>query len=535
VATGPAHLTPGGMMVRLALIVGSALVAYLPVVRAGYVRFDDTDYIEENQLLRTASGLARIWTSPQAYPPGVPYYPVTFSLHWAEFRLWGVDPRGYHLVSLGLHAVNAVLVWLLLYRLGVPGALLGGLLFAVHPVQVQSVAWLAERKNVLSATFYFLAALAWLRFARTGSRPWYAVSLATFLLGLLSKTVICTLPAALLLWIWWRRPARSGKYLLLLGPLVCLSVLLVAVTFWRENTLLEGKSFESGLSAVQRLLIVGRAMWFYLAKLLVPVNLIPIYPHWPVDTGAIGAYVFPLGLAVVIVAAWLLRRRIGRSPLAAILFFVIGLTPTSGLIDFGYLAKSFVGDHYQYIPSLGIFAGLAALVTRLAARLGRRAAYAGAGLAAALLLSLGVLTWRQCGVYRDAESFWSCVVAHNPSPSALSALGDVYFLKRDLPRAEELLRRALAGRDSARTRFRLGCVLIERQQLAAAAEEFERALWLNRTRDRIRGLNARLLFNLGFCYSSLGQHARAAEAYRQARELDPSLMNPSNPQERPGN
>jgi hypothetical protein len=519
----PLPLTHAAAAAGVLVLVSSVLLAYIPVMQAGYVRFDDTDYIEENHLLRTTHGLQQIWTRPQAYPPGVPYYPVTFTSHWAEFRLWGPKPFGYHLTNVGLHAVNAVLVWLLLRRLHVPGAMFGALLFAVHPVQVQSVAWLAERKNVLSALFYFLTVLAWLRFARTGSWPLYAVAMVVFLLGLLSKTAICTLPVALLLWIWWRRPSRARKYVLLVLPLLCLAILLVALTIWRENTLLEGMSFASGLSPIERLLIASRGLCFYAGKLLLPVGLVPIYPHWPVGAGAIAPYAFPLAAAAAVAVAWLLRRRLGRAPLAAVLFFAVSLAPTSGLVDFGYLAKSFVGDHYQYIPSLAVFAGLAALGAKLAARWGRSGRYGATAVAAAIVLGLGALTWRQCGVYRDAEAFWTYVVAHNPSPTALSALGDVCLLKKDLARAEDLLRKALAQRDSARSRFRLGCVLIERQQFRAAAEQFERALSLNRTRDRIRGMNARLLLNLGYCYLSSGEYARAVDAYRQAHELDPSL------------
>lgn len=516
-------LTRTAAIAGVLMLVGSVFLAYMPVMHAGYIRFDDSDYIEENHLLRTAAGLRQIWTGPQAYPPGVPYYPVTYTSHWAEFHLWGANPLGYHLTNVGLHALNALLVWLLLRRLHVPGALFGALLFALHPVQVQSVAWLAERKNVLSALFYFLTVLAWLRFARTGSWPMYALALVVFVLGLLSKTVICTLPVALLLWIWWRRPSPMGKHLLLLAPLLCLAALGTWLVIWRENTLLEGKTFESRFLLVERLLIAGRALWFYAGKLLMPVDLVPIYPHWTVDTQAVVPYVFPLAAAMVIVAAWLLRRRIGRAPLVAVLFFAVTLAPTSGLVDFGYMGKSFVGDHYQYIPSLAVFAGLAAVGAKLAARRVRPSYYGVPAMAAAIVLGVGALTWRQCGVYRDAETFWGYVVAHNPSPTALSSLGEAYLLNRDFTRAEDLLRRALAQSEHTNMRFRLGCVLIERREFAAAAEQFERALYLNRTRNRLRGVNARALFNLGYCRYSLGDYAQAADACRQAVELDPSL------------
>lgn len=508
----------------VALLLGAAVIAYVPAMRAGYVRFDDTDYIEQNHMLRTAPGLAQIWTSPLAYPPGLPHYPVTFSIHWLEFRAWGNSATGYHVVNIGLHAINGVLVWLVLRSLAVPGALFAALLFAVHPVQAQSVAWLAERKNVLAALFYLVTVLGWLRFVRTGSWLLYALALVTFLLGLLSKTVICTLPIALLLLIWWRRPPGAKRLAVLVLPFLGLAIVMGAVVIWRENTLLEGVTFASGLSLAERVLIAGRGLWFYVGKLLVPVNLVPVYPHWKVESGQIAAYLYPLAVAAVVAAAWLFRRRVGRAPLVAVLFFVVTLAPTSGLVDFGYLAKSFVGDHYLYIPSVALFAGMATLGATLARHVRwAPARYAVPVVAAGVAGGLGVLTWRQCEVYEDAETFWGRVVAQNPSPTALSALGDAYLLQKDLEQAEHLLRRALAQRDSARTRFRLGCLLIERRQIAAAAEQFERALWLNRTRDRIRGLSAQSLANLGFCYRATGDYARAADAYRQAADLDPSL------------
>jgi tetratricopeptide (TPR) repeat protein len=516
-------LTRSTAVAGILLIFGSVLLAYIPAMRAGYVRFDDTDYIQENQLLRTAHGLQVIWTHPQAYPPGVPYYPVTFTLHWVEFHLWGSKPIGYHVANVALHALNASLVWLLLRRLQVPGAILAALLFAVHPVQVQSVAWLAESKNVLSMLFYLLTALAWLRFARTGSRPVYAAVTFFFVLGLLSKTSVCTLPIALLLWIWWRRPTRAGKYVLSVVPLLGLAILAVALVTWRENTLLEGKSFASGFSLVERLLIAARGIWFYIGKVLLPINLFPIYPHWTVDSHRVMPYVFVLAVAAAVSAGWLLREKIGRAPLAAILFFVVGLAPTSGLVDFGYLAKSFVGDHYLYLPSLGVLAGLAALAAKLTSSPAWLNRYGAPVVAGIVIWSLGALTWRQCGIYREAVTFWQDVVAHNPTPTALSSLGDAYLTQKDLNRAEDLLRTALTQRDSVPTRFRLACVLIERGQFSAAAEQIQRGLELNQTRDRLRGMNTRLLFNLGYCYYHNGDYDKAADSFRQAAELDPSF------------
>jgi len=505
------------------LIVAAVTAAYWPSAEGGYVRFDDTDYIEENPLLTSPTGWREIWTNPRAYPPGVPFYPVTFSLHRLEYRVWGSHPTGYHVVNLGLHALNALLVWVVLRRLGVPAAWPAALLFALHPVQAQSVAWLAERKNLLSAAFGLLAAWSWLRFVRTGVWWAYAGAAILFALGLLSKPVVCTLPLVMLLWIWWRRPPAAVKHVLWVVPLLVLAALGAAFALWGEHSLLEGVTFASGLSLPERMQIAGRAVWFYLGKLLLPTQLVPIYPHWPVDARDGLAYLPPLGVLAVVVVGFLLRRRIGRAPLVAVLCFLVTLAPTSGLLDFGYLGKSFVGDHYLYLPSIAVCAGMAAVTAKAAEGKGRSVRLAASLALAVVAIGLGLLTWRQSGVYRDAETFWSYVVERNPSATALSALGDVYLKKRDLPKAEALLRRAAAEGDHANTRFRLGCVLIEQGDYAGALAEFEEAYRLNRTRFRLRGLNGRCLFNMGVCLFSLGEDSRAAESFRQAAEVEPAL------------
>ncbi len=511
-------------MFGAAVIVVAVAVAYWPSVNGGYVRFDDTDYIEENPLLTSPTGWRQIWTAPEAYPPGVPFYPVTFSLHRLEYRAWGSRPTGYHVVNIGLHAVNALLVWVVLRRLGVPAAWPAALLFALHPVHAQSVAWLAERKNVLSAAFALLAALSWLRFLRTGVWWAYAGAAMFFVLGLLSKPVVCTLPLVMLLWIWWRRPAAAVKHALWVMPLLALASLGAALAMWREHSLLEGLTFASGLSPAERVQIAGRAVWFYLGKLLFPVRLVPIYPHWPVDERNWPAYLPAFGVFALVAGGFLLRRRIGRAPLVAVFCFLVTVAPTSGLLDFGYLGKSFVGDHCLYLPSIAVFAAIAAVTAKATERKGRSARLVARAALAVAATGLGLLTWRQSGVYRDAETFWSCVVDRNPSATALSALGDVYLKKRDLPRAETLLRRAAAEGDHANTRFRLGCVLIEQGDYAGALKQFEEAYRLNKTRFRLRGLNGQCFFNMGICLFNLGDNSRAAESFRRAAEVEPALQ-----------
>jgi hypothetical protein len=269
----------GGALALLVLV----LLAYTPALDAGFV-WDDDDYVTANVTLRSVTGLARIWVEPGAVPQ---YYPMAFTSLWLDYRLWGMRPFGYHLVNVLLHGLNAVLLWRLLVMLAVPGAWLAAAVFAVHPVHVESVAWVTERKNVLSGAFYLGAFLAYLRFAPPGGRgagpvAWraYAAALALFVLAMLSKTVTCTLPAALLIVLWWKRPRLAARDVLPLLPFFALGLGLSLVTIWMEKHHVGAQGADWALSAVDRCLIAARALWFYLGKLVWPAPLVFNYPRW---------------------------------------------------------------------------------------------------------------------------------------------------------------------------------------------------------------------------------------------------------------
>ncbi|MBU0639978.1 MAG: tetratricopeptide repeat protein [Planctomycetes bacterium] len=498
----------------------AAAVAYLPALRAGYI-WDDNVQIQENQALRSLDGLKQIWFEPRSQ---MQYYPLTYTTYWIEFQLWGLEPVGYHAVSVALHALNAVLVFTLLRRLGIAGAWLAGLLFAVHPVHVESVAWLAERRNLLSAGFYLLTALTWLRSVQRGSWPAYAATLPLFLAAMLSKTVACTLPIVLLGHLWWQRPSAWRRAALLTLPYFVIAVMVGLVTVWRERAYFV--DHEAGLAArslLEALLVASRAVWFYAGKLAWPLELMSIYPKWPIDVHSVGPYLALAGALALAALLFVARRWIGRGPLFAVLFFVVTLGPTLGFVDFGFIVFSYVADRFQYLPSIGLLALLASLITLVAHRLRQRETWA-VGLAALLACGLlGPLTWRQCRVYQDLETFWTYNLRHNPTNHAYSGLGDVYLRRGDLERAEGLLRASLALADDAKTRARLGILYDRRREFDRAITEYERALELLRAGGRLRDLEATVLVNLGIAYFNRGgpQWPRCREYFQQALEIDP--------------
>ena len=408
-----------------AVIFAVTLLAYLPAMRGGFL-WDDNFHVTQPHL-QSVDGLRRIWCELGATQQ---YYPLLHTAFWVEHRLWGDSVVGYHLVNILLHAASACLVVAIMRRLALPGAYLAGLIFALHPVCVESVAWISEQKNTLSTVFYLGAALVYLCFDQDRRPARYWLALGLFVLALLTKTVTATLPAALLVVFWWQRGRldwrRDGRPLL---PWLGLGAAAGLFTAWVERIFVGARGVDFSLSLLDRGLLAGRVIWFYLGKLVWPANLIFIYPRWNVDATVWWQYLFPLGvLALVAGLALLVRKQ--RGPLAGFLIFAGTLFPALGFINVYPFIFSYVADHFQYQASLGIIVPVAAGLTLAAGRLldnsvpaTRWLSRAGSGL---LLAILGVLTWRQCGMYRDAGTLYRETLARNPACGmAHTNLGDL--------------------------------------------------------------------------------------------------------------
>ena len=360
----------------LAAVLGLALLvaaSYFPALSGGFV-WDDRAFTRE-PLVHRWSGLWDIWLSPGEVSNEGHYWPLVYTTFWLEHKLWGLAPFGYHLVNLLLHLLNCVLVWRLLLKLAVPGAWAVAAVFAVHPLHVESVAWIIERKDLLSAAFYLGAVLVWVRFTETPTRGRYALALGLFVAGLLSKSMVVTLPAALVVWHWWKRGAVTAADWLRLAPFfaVGLAITLADLAFYTAR-----EPLALGWSGLERVLIAARALWFYAAKLLWPADLAVIYPHWEVHAGDVVGWVAFAGAVALAGALWAARHRLGRGPVAGAAFFAVTLSPVLGFVDYGYMQFSFVADRFQYLAGLGVLAvvlgGAAHGAGRLAGGLGGRGA-----------------------------------------------------------------------------------------------------------------------------------------------------------------
>ncbi len=493
-----------------ALIVVLVFLAYLPALRGGFI-WDDDEYVTNNPLLTAPDGLRRIWFSMDSPSQ---YFPLTYTVFRIEHLLWGLNPTGYHSVNILLHAINALLVWRLLKRLSVPGAWLAAALFGLHPVQVESVAWITELKSVLSLFFILLTLGCWIEFVGDRSRRfWHWLALMFYALALFSKTTACTLPAALLLILWLKGRPIDWRRLAQVVPFLAMGLGMGLLTTWwerfRHGT--QGKLFSMGL--LERILVASHALWFYAGKLLWPVNLTFSYPRWAIEPAHPSAYGWLLMGIGSGAAIYFTRRFVGRSVEVAALFYVATLSPLLGFVMLYTFRYTFVADHYQYVASLGLIALAAAGIT-LAFKTKPFLKLACCG---ALLLTLGTLTWRQCGMYTNLETLWRKTLAKNPD--CWMAHNNLGLLLSNQGRNEEAMehyRKAVQiDPNDFEALYNLGIALAAQGQFNEAIENFRKAI-------QIKPNDCDALNNLGIALAAQGRFDEAFENFRKAIQIDPN-------------
>lgn len=432
------------LLPALALLAMSIL-AYIPAFSATYI-WDDDAYVTGNPFLKDAAGLHAIWFKWGATPD---YYPLTFTTFWLEHQVWQDNPHGYHAVNIVLHGIGAVLLWRVLLRLRMsPGvAFVAAAVFAVHPVHVESVAWICERKNVLSGILYFLAMLSFFRFYRyeddepIAARrwPWLVMTIALYLLAELAKTVALTLPLVLLAIIWWKRGRVTLREIAIAVVMLALGAPLCYPAMWTQHHIVGAYGTEFDQTLAQRVLIAGRVLWFYAGKIVWPAELIFIYPKWSVAPGVWWQWLFPITAAATPVVLWIMRRRIGRGPLAAALCFGVTLAPAVGFFRIYWHRYTYVADHVQHLASTALVVLLVAAGAAAIARFARSRPRVPVIVSAIVLFALGARTFAQAFVYRDAMTLWEHTIEHDPdSWMAISNRGVQYELinRLDLARKD---------------------------------------------------------------------------------------------------
>ncbi len=504
------------------LLVALIFAVYLPALHGAFL-WDDDSNIVKSAPLRSIFGLVQIWLQPGATQQ---YYPLTHSSFWFDYHLYRFNTLGYHVENVLLHALSSIFLWLLLRRIGVKGAWLAAALFAVHPVNAESVAWMTERKNCLSGVFFMASLLAAVEFWQLNkpagdahpSFKFYFIAFALFLCALLSKTATIGLPIIIGLLIWWKRGTVLRRDFALLLPFLVVGGGLALITMSLEKHHLGATGPEWNFSLAERFIIAGRAFWFYLGKLFWPHPLMFMYPQWTLHPKQVLAYV-PLVAAIGgLVLFVLLPKTWSRPALLAVAYFVVMLFPVLGFFNVVFYHYSFVCDHFQYLASIGPLTLFAAAVVAALNRLQPHTPILQCSLSAILVAALSFLTWRQARIYRDPQTLWLDTLAHNPgSWMAHDNLGTYYSFKKQFTQASVEYLKALEIRPQDYMAWNdLGMDAAQRGKLDDAAQYFTQAL-------QFLPNYALGHYNLGNVLARQEKYGDAIQHFNASLKLDPNF------------
>ncbi len=501
-------------------------ISFYPALSAGFV-WDDEIFVEE-PAVHAWSGLWTIWFSPADIEREGHYWPIVYTTFWLEHKLWGLAPFGYHLINVLLHMANVLLLWRLLRRLAVPGAWAVAAVFAVHPLHVESVAWVIERKDLLSSLFYMAAALCWIRSMENEGDWWgrssdsirvprpglYLSALGLFAAAMLSKSVAVTLPVALAICLWWKRGRVTWTDVCRIAPffLVALCIAVADLSYYTSSRELD---FDYGLP--ERVLIAARALWFYVGKLVWPTDLAVIYPLWDIDVRDLLAWGYVIAGVAVLALLWVGRHRLGRGFLAGAAFFAVTLSPMLGFVDFAYMRYSLVADRYTYLAGVGVMAVLIGATAHGVSKLPDLVRIGAWGTLLAVLAVFGRITWEQAGIYRDEVTFYDHVISFNPGASVYRNLANALIETERFEEALAASRIAVEQRPrNAAAHNTRGIALLAMDRLDDAEESFRRALELDSSHRGAR-------HNMAEVRRRQGRFVESIRWYREVLDIDPDF------------
>lgn len=500
------------------LLVFAIILVYQPVWAARYV-WDDDLVLTANPVIIGPLGLREIWTTNAA-----DICPLTLTTFWVEHALWGLAPRPYHLVNVFLHAASAVVLWRVLRGLLVPGAWLGAALWALHPVQVESVAWVAEMKNTESALFYLLTIFFFVRWLRPGTegesagRGWnYALTILFSVLALTAKSSTVILPGVLCLCAWWIEGRWRWRNLARVAPIFFLAVVAAALSLWTQHLQLNIATDPQYARAwPERIAASGDAVWFYLGKLFWPHPLLAIYPRWVIDPSQWNSYVRLVATMLVLAIFWLKREAWSRAWFFASAYFLLALLPVLGFAENYIFRYSLVFDHFQYLASIGPLALAGAGIDRWRHLLSSDQRWLKTSLLAAPLLVLALLSWSRTWAYQNEETLWTDTLAKNPSAwIAHDNLGNVLLQNGNVVGAMNEFEKALAlNPNYDLAYFSLGNGLIQLGHVDEAVAAYQKALAINPNLAKAHS-------NLGNIFLQRGQLDDAISEYEQATKIEP--------------
>jgi tetratricopeptide (TPR) repeat protein len=544
-AAAPAGENRVRFLLLCAALIVLPVVAYMPALHGGPLWDDDTYVFNNREVIRDGM-LGRIWFGTAMEQ----YYPLTLTAFWVQWRLWGQDTTGYHLVNVLLHGLAGILLWRCLVKLKMPAAWLVAAIFVVHPVNVPSVAWIAELKNALSGCLFFGSLLVFLRHQQSGRWSLLAASVGLFALALLSKTSVVILGPVLVGLIWWQRGRLLTKEVLKTIPYFVLAGAMGLVTVWFESHHGNANLPVEPISPAARLAGAAWAFWFYVGKILAPVQLNLIYPLWHVDDHNVLSYVPLALLAVTVAVAFHFRRTWGKYALWTIGYTLVALLPVLGFVDISFMRSSRVADHWLYLPMVGLLVAACSGAWAL----GRRKASARPiilGLGCIVLALLLAQTFSRAAVFASQETLWADTINRNPdcwlawynlgvlrgdqgrpgeamadyertlalnpwNAEAKNNMGQIEFSQGHYERARELYLQSLAiNPGNPMCHNSMGTLFIRMGEKEKARGEFQKAVDLDPYFTTARN-------NLGLTYQLEGRYDLCYRCYKMSVEMDPS-------------
>lgn len=530
------------VLLKALIIVFTGLFVYVPAFHGDWL-WDDDQEITQNAMLPDPNGLVKIWQGES----GADYLPLKSSVQWLYFQAFKTNPTAWHVLNVVLHVMNALIFWRVLARLGVRQAWIGGLIFSIHPILVESVAWVSELKNTLSLPFLLLAMLTWISFEEKGRIRDYVFTMVLFLMAILCKSAVIMFPCVLVLYSWWRsvQPERPDEFrseffkglagdiggifgnkfdgifgkTFWRGAIGSVPFFVISAAFaWVTIHFQHGRAIGSETIPVGDMLsrteIAGYSIWFYIFKIILPWGLLPIYERWVPQLWMLIAW--PALLAVLF-AFWTQRKTWGGHVLLGFGFFLVNLFPIIGFIKMSYMRITWAADHFLYLPALGLIGLAAAGLGLLYERSQRHNQSLLAGFGAVVLAVLAVAAHGYAGVFANEYEMWTHTLKKNPNAwQAHSRLGKVMIERGDNDAAFFHISESVRLRpDLAETHNNYGAMLEKKGDVNGAIEQLRMAV------ERAPDINIYKI-NLASLLVRVNRHAEGAEIYKQLLETDPN-------------
>jgi protein O-mannosyl-transferase len=503
------------VLIHAAIIIAAGLWIYSPALHGDWLG-DDSLYISQNPLLNDPARLWKTWFQPGSF---IEYYPLEETVQWVQWQLWGNDTFGYHLTNVILHIVSALLVWQLLSKFGLQLAWLGGLIFAIHPMMVESVAWISELKNCLSLPPFLLAMCAWIDYEERGRRADYLLALVFFLVAMLCKIGAAPFPAVILLYAWWKRGRIEWRDWLAGAPFLVIAMTLVLINLWASLSYTHSQLNNSSVTEVGgfffRLALAGQTLSYYFTICFWPLGPLPYYPQWKVDPSSLVQFLPWIVLSAAACWLWRRRRSWGRHVLLGLGFFILTLGPFLGFIPISYMDYTWVMDHFLYVPIIGLIGIVVAGIERVDVRLAASVHPFSTGTLTVIIGLLALESHWYTAAFTSAETFWNYVIDRNPgSAAAYENLGEVLLKAGDLEQAKERFDTAIRLKPEISEPYcNLAYVYMQQGQFSEAAEALRQALKRDPNDPVLHNNMGILLTQAGHIPEALGQFEQALRGH----------------------